>query len=187
MKTDSLSTTEELHQYFVRRVEGIVDSLGKEMVGWDDIIKDTLINSSVVLAWHGEQKVFDATNRKMPTVITPARYFNFDQYQVNPKDEPLAVGGMLTLEEVYKFNPIPADLPKQNEKYIIGIEANLWTAYMKTPEYVEYMMFPRTAALAELCWSPKADKNYPWFRKRLAEQIKSYEANGIKYCKSEFE
>jgi len=186
MKTDSMSYTNDLHKYFVRRLSNTLDSLGKEMVGWDDIMKDTLIKKGVVMSWHDVEVGNTSTKRKLQTVMSPAKFCSFDQYQTNPRGEPLAAGGLLTLEQVYNFEPVPKDLPKQEAKYIIGVQANVWTQYMKTPEYVEYMIFPRAAALAEVGWSPKASRNYPWFRKRLLEQAKRYDAEGIKYCKEEF-
>jgi hexosaminidase len=186
MKTDSMNSTQDLHNYFVRRIGGILDTLGKEMVGWDEMVKDTVLNNEVVMAWRGEERGITSARRKLQTVMSPAKYCNFDQYQADPKGEPLAVGGLLTLEQVYNFEPVSADLSNREAKYIIGAQGNVWTEYMKTPEYVEYMIFPRAAALAEVVWSPKASRNYPWFKKRLSEQIKRYDALGIRYCKAEF-
>ena len=187
MKNDSLNSTHNLHNYFVRRVGRTLDSLGKDMVGWDEIVKDTLLTKGIVMSWRGEAGGIAAARRKLQTVMSPAKYCNLDQYQTDPKSEPLAVGGLLTLEQVYNFEPVPADLSKQEAKYIIGAQANVWTQYMKTPEYIEYMIFPRAAAFSEVVWSPKASRNYPWFRKRLLEQIKRYDAEGIRYCKIEFQ
>jgi hexosaminidase len=186
MKTDSMNSTNDLHKYFVRRISHTLDSLGKGMVGWDEILKDTLLSKEIVMSWHDVEGGITATQRKLQTVMSPAKFCNFDLYQANPRSEPLATGGLLTLEQVYNFEPVPADLPKQAAKYIIGSQANVWTQYMKTPEYVEYMVFPRAAALAEVVWSPKASRNYPWFRKRLLEQLKRYDAAGIRYCNAEF-
>lgn len=186
MKTDSMNSTHDLHNYFVSRISGILDTLGKEMVGWDEIVKDTLLKKGIVMGWRGEERGISSVRSKFQTVMSPAKYCNFDQYQADPKGEPLAVGGLLTLEQVYNFEPVPADLSNREAKYIIGAQANVWTEYMKTPEYVEYMIFPRAAALAEVVWSPKASRNYPWFKKRLSEQIKRYDALGIRYCKAEF-
>lgn len=186
VKEDSLKSTHELYPYFIRRITSTLDSLGKEKVGWDESAKDTLLLKGVVMAWHGEESGLAAAQLKLQTVMTPAKYCNFDQYQGDPAGEPLAVGGLLTLEQVYNFEPVPSNLPKQGVKFIIGAQANLWTQYMKTPEYVEYMTFPRAAALAEVVWSPQSGRNYTWFRKRLQEQIKRYEAEGIRYCKTEF-
>ena len=186
MKTDSLNSTHDLHNYFVRRIGGTLDSLGKDMVGWDEIVKDTFLTKKIVMSWRGQEGGIAAVQRKLQTVMSPAKYCNFDQYQTNPKSEPLAVGGLLTLEQVYKFEPVPEDLSRQEAKYIIGGQANVWTQYMKTPEYVEYMVFPRAAALSEVLWSPKESRNYPWFKKRLLELVKRYDAEGIRYCKAEF-
>lgn len=186
MKTDSMGTTHDLQTYFVRRISKTLDSLGRDMVGWDDIVKDTLLTKAVVMSWRGQTGGIAATQRKLQTVMSPAKFCNFDQYQTNPKGEPLAVGGLLTLEQVYNFEPVPKDLPRQESKYIIGAQANVWTQYMKTPEHVEYMIFPRAAALSEVLWSTKASRNYPWFKKRMLEQIKRYDAEGIRYCKTEF-
>ena len=186
IKTDSMKSTHDLHNYFVRRISGILDTLGKEMVGWDEMVKDTLLNKGIVMAWRGEERGISSARRKLQTVMSPAKYCNLDQYQADPKGEPLAVGGLLTLEQVYSFEPVSANLSNREAKFIIGAQANVWTEYMKAPEYVEYMIFPRAAALAEVVWSPKASRNYPWFKKRLSEQIKRYDALGIRYCKAEF-
>ena len=186
MKNDSLNTTHDLHNYFVRRIGAVLDSLGKDMVGWDEIAKDTLLSKGVVMSWRNESTAINSVGRKLLTVMSPARICNFDQYQSDPKTEPLAVGGMLTLEQIYNYEPVPAELSAQEAKYIIGAQANVWTQYMKTPEYVEYMVFPRAAAMAEVVWSPKSGKDYSWFRKRLLEEVKRYDALGIRYCKAEF-
>jgi hexosaminidase len=186
VKTDSLNSTHDLHNYFVRKIAGTLESLGKEMVGWDDIVKDTLITNGVIMSWRGQDGGIAAIQHKRQTVMAPAKYCNFDQYQTNPKTEPLAVGGMLTLEQVYNFEPVPKDLSRQEARYILGGQANVWTQYMKTPEYVEYMIFPRAAALSEVLWSPKESRNYKWFKKRLIELVKRYDAEGIRYCKAEF-
>ena len=185
MKNDSLNTTQELQYYFMKRISKTLSSLGKERVVWDEILKDTLQSNGIVMSWHNEDGVIAAAKRKIQTVVSPAKFCNFDQYQNNPKNEPLAIGGLLTLEQVYKFDPVPTTLSNKEARYILGIQANIWTPYMKTPVYVEYMTFPRAAALAEVAWSPKSARNYPWFKKRLLEQIKRYEAEKISYCKAE--
>ena len=186
MKNDSLETTHDLHNYFMRRIGSVLDSLGKELVGWDEIAKDTLLSKGVIMSWRNETTAINSVGRKLQTVMSPAKFCNFDQYQSDPNTEPLAVGGLLTLEQVYNYEPVPTELSSQEAKYIIGAQANVWTQYMKTPEYVEYMVFPRAAAMAEVVWSPKASKDYAWFRKRLLEQVKRYDALGIRYCKAEF-
>jgi hexosaminidase len=185
MKNDSLNSTADLYNYFVRRITNTLDSLEKERVVWDELINNTLDYKGVVMCWHGAEEGIASAQRKLQTVMSPAKYCNFDQYQANPKSEPLAVGGLLTLEQVYNYDPVPVGLSNQEAKYIIGAQANTWTQYMKTPEYVEYMTFPRAAALAEVVWTPRAGRNYQGFRKRLLEQIKRYDAEGIIYCKTD--
>jgi len=186
MKKDSLYFTNDLHNYFVRKICHTLDSLGKLNIVWDEMVKDTLYSKGIIMAWHGDQKGIDAVKRKFKTIMSPAKYCNFDQYQTQPGGEPLAVGGLLTLEQVYNYDPVPEELSKHEAKYIIGAQANIWTEYMKTPEFVEYMTFPRAAALAEVVWSPKESRNYALFKKRMREQIKRYDAEGIIYCKAEF-
>ena len=186
VRNDSLSSTHALHNYFVSRVSSILDSLGKDMIGWDEILKDTLLSKGIIMSWHDVDGAKTAIQRNFQTVMSPAKYCNFDLYQTDPKGEPLATGGMLTLEQVYNFEPVPAEVSKQEAKNIIGAQANVWTQYMKSPEYVEYMVFPRAAALAEVVWSPRESRNYVWFKKRMLEQIKRYDTEGIGYCKAEF-
>jgi len=186
MKNDSLSTTRELQNYFVRRISKMLVPLGKEAIGWDEILKDTLLSKSVVMSWHGEESVIASAARKIHTVVTPVKRYNFDQYQGNPAKEPLAVGGLITLEQVYNFDPVPKGLNVKEARYILGVQGNIWTPYMKTPLLVEYMTFPRAAALAEVAWSPKASLNYPWFKKRMLVQLKRYDAEEITYSKAEF-
>jgi len=185
MKNDSLNSTQELQNYFIKRIGKTLLSLGKEPVVWDEILKDTIQSNGIVMSWHNEDGAIAASKRKMKNIVSPAKLCNFDQYQSIPKKEPLAVGGLLTLEQVYNFEPVPTTLSIKEARYIIGAQANIWTEYMKTPVYVEYMTFPRAAALAEVVWSPKGGRNYPWFKKRLLEQFKRYEAEKISYCKAE--
>lgn len=185
MKNDSLNSAQGLHNYFVRRIGTVLDSLGKVLVGWDEVTKDTLFSRGVIMSWHNSSTAANSVKRKLQTVMSPAKYCNFDQYQSDPGTGPLAVGGLLTLEQVYNYEPIPAGLSALEARYIIGVQANVWTQYMKTPEYVEYMVFPRASALAEVSWSPKASRDYVWFRKRLTELVKRYDALGIRYCKAE--
>jgi hexosaminidase len=186
IETDSLKSTHDLYNYFVRRVGKTLDSLGKDMIGWDEIVKDSLITKKIVMSWRDEAIGIAAVQRNLQTIMSPAKYCNFDQYQADPKGEPLAVGGLLTLEKVYSFEPVQKDLSRKEARNIIGAQANIWTPYMKTPEVIEYMTYPRAAALSEVLWSPKDSRDYKWFRKRLIELIKRYDAEGIKYCKSEF-
>ena len=186
IRRDTLDLTTGLHNYFVKRVSNILDSLGKISVTWNLLPKDTSSSKGVVISWQNGEEANAVARKKIKTVQSPVKYCNFDQYQADPSREPLAVGGLLTLEEVYNFDPISVNLSIPDGKYIIGAQANIWTPYIKTPLFVEYMTFPRAAAFSEVLWSPKAARNYPWFKKRLLVQLKRYESEGITFCKSEF-
>lgn len=186
IRRDTLESTQGLHNYFVKRVSNILDSLGKQSVVWDENMKDTSVAKGAIISWHNGDESIKAARLKIKTIQSPVKYCNFDQYQANPSKEPLAVGGLLTLEQVYDFDPVPVTLSVQDAKNIIGAQANIWTPYMKTPLFVEYMTFPRAAALAEVVWSPKGVRNYTWFKRRLLVQLKRYDSEGITYCKAEF-
>ena len=137
---------------------------------------------------HGVEKkvVLAAAKQHHYVVMTPGKYCYLDHYQADPKTEPLAIGGFLPLKTVYEYEPVPAALTNEEGSYIMGAQGNVWTEYMKTPQYVEYMVYPRAAALAEVVWSPKGSKNYEGFKRRMTEQLKRYDAYGINYCKAEF-
>ena len=118
--------------------------------------------------------------------MTPGGYCYFDHYQGKPESEPIAFGGFTPLKKVYSYEPVPKELAPDEYKYILGSQGNVWTEYMKTPAKVEYMIFPRMAALAEVLWSPKASRNYDDFLKRMRSEVKLYDAYGINYCKDAF-
>jgi hexosaminidase len=186
MKELGLTTEHELQSYFVQRMEKFLNENGKKLIGWDEILEGGLAPNAAVMSWRGEEGGIAAAKQHHFVVMTPGKYCYLDHYQADPKTEPLAIGGFLPLEQVYSYDPVPASLTKEEASYIMGAQGNVWTEYMKTPEYVEYMVYPRAAALAEVVWSPKESKNYASFKNRLIDQLKRYDAYGINYCKAEF-
>jgi hexosaminidase len=138
------------------------------------------------MSWRGEAGGIAAARDHHFVVMTPGDYCYLDHYQADPKNEPLAIGGFLPLKKVYSYEPVPAILLVNEAKYIMGAQGNVWTEYMKTPEQVEYMVYPRAAALAEVTWSPKGARDYENFKIRLNRLTKYYDIFGINYCKSEF-
>lgn len=186
MRQDSLTTEHELQSYFVQRIEKYLNSKGKKLIGWDEILEGGLAPNAAVMSWRGEEGGIAAAKQHHFVVMTPGKYCYFDHYQTDPKTEPLAIGGFLPLKQVYEYEPVPSSLTEEEASYILGAQGNVWTEYMKSPEHVEYMVFPRAAALAEVVWSPKGSKNYDRFIRRMAEQVKRYDAYGITYCKAEF-
>ena len=142
-----------MQSYFIARIETFLNSKGKKIIGWDEILEGGLAPNATVMSWRGTQGAIDAAKEGHEVILTPGSHAYFDHYQSNSQDEPLAIGGFLPLKKVYSFNPIPPELSKEEEKYVLGAQGNVWTEYMKTEDQVEYMVFPRILAMSEVLWS----------------------------------
>jgi len=118
--------------------------------------------------------------------MTPSTYVYLDYYQCEPQGEPLAIGGYLPLEKVYSYNPMPAELTPEEQKYILGVQGNLWSEYLNTPDYMEYMAYPRMFAVAETGWTPNRLKDFEDFLARIEVLKKRYDTIGINYFKGEY-
>ena len=186
MKDEGLRSEHELQSYFVQRMEKFLNENGKKLIGWDEILEGGLAPNAAVMSWRGEQGGIAAAKQHHNVVMTPGEYCYLDHYQADPKTEPLAIGGFLSLKKVYSYEPVPASLTEDESKYVLGAQGNVWTEYMKSPEQVEYMVYPRAAALAEVVWSPKGPKDFDNFKSRLVKLTKLYDLLGINYCKAEF-
>jgi len=183
---EGLKNEQELQSYFVQRIEKYLNKKGKKMIGWDEILEGGLAPNAAVMSWRGEKGGIAAAKQQHDVVMTPINNCYLCLYQSDPKTEPLAFGGDLSLEKIYGYEPIPAELNETEAKYILGAQGSVWTEYMKTPEMVEYMVYPRAAALSEVVWSPKELRNYANFKDRMRSQILRYDAYGMNYCKKEF-
>jgi hexosaminidase len=182
IKKLGLKNEHELQSYFMGRIDKFLTSNGKRMLGWDEILEGGLSPNAMVMSWRGTSGGIEAAKLNHDVVMSPNDFFYLDYYQGNPKTEPIAIGGFLPLSKCYSFEP---DLPELNEaqtKHIIGIQANVWTEYINTNAYAEYMTFPRALALAEIAWSPKAPKNYSEFVQRVQKQKPNMDALKINYC-----
>jgi len=186
MKEEGLRTTHELQSYFVQRMEKFLNDNGKKLIGWDEILEGGLAPNAAVMSWRGEAGGIAAAKEHHYVVMTPGEYCYLDHYQADPKNEPLAIGGYLPLKKLYSYEPVPVTLSKEEAQYILGAQGNVWTEYMQTPQQVEYMVFPRAAALAEVVWSPKTSRDFDNFKNRLNRLTKFYDLLGINYCKAEF-
>ncbi|MDR2622504.1 MAG: beta-N-acetylhexosaminidase [Dysgonamonadaceae bacterium] len=184
IKKEGLKNEHELQSYFIKRIEKFVESKGKHIIGWDEILEGGLAPNATVMSWRGEEGGIEAAKQNHDVIMTPNTYVYLDYYQANPKTEPLAIGGYLPLWKTYSFNPTPAALSPEEAKHILGIQGNIWTEYISTTEYVEYMAFPRGAAVAETGWSPDAKKNYTDFKARMIQQFKRYDGMNWNYCKA---
>lgn len=181
IKREGLKDESELQSYFIRRIEKFVESKGKRLIGWDEILEGGLAPNAIVMSWHGEKGGVEAARQKHEAIMTPYDYCYFDYNQGDAKREPLSIGGFLPLEKVYGYNPMPRELRPEEQSYILGAQANVWTEYLSTPESVEYMVFPRLLALSEAVWSPLEAKNYADFRRRLPFHIARLEKQSVNY------
>jgi hexosaminidase len=166
IKNEQLKGEEELQSYFIQRIEKFLNSKGKKIIGWDEILEGGLAPNAAVMSWRGIDGGIAAAKAKHNVVMSPGTHCYFDHYQ-GLSGEPKAIGGYTTLEKVYSYEPVPAVLSDEESKYIMGAQANVWTEYMNTTDYVEYMLLPRLCALSEVVWSPKTSRNYDDFSQRM--------------------
>ncbi len=171
IKTEGLKDEHELQSYFIQRIEKFVNSKGRKIIGWDEILEGGLAPNAAVMSWRGTEGGIAAAKQKHNVVMSPGTHCYFDHYQGDPAQEPLAIGGFTSLQKVYGFEPIPAELTAEEGKYILGAQGNMWTEYIHTPEHVEYMAAPRMLALAEVLWSPKEKRDEKDFIKRLEAEF----------------
>ncbi|BCY27457.1 glycoside hydrolase family 20 protein [Flavobacterium okayamense] len=187
IKDENLKDEHELQSYFIQRIEKFVNSKGRKIIGWDEILEGGLAPNAAVMSWRGTEGGIAAAKQKHFVVMSPGSHCYFDHYQGEPKNEPIAFGGYTNVEKVYSFNPISKELSTEESKYILGAQANLWTEYINTPEHAEYMLFPRIAALSEVVWGTSNSKEYKEFEKRLISHFEIYDKKGINYSKAIFE
>jgi len=176
---EGLATTADLETYFVSRVSAFLKDHGRLPVGWDEVAGRAKIDGVTVMSWRGLDKAIEATRQGYPVIMTPVASCYFDQAQSSDRNEPLGSGGYLPLDKVYEFEPIPAGAAADG---ILGGQANVWTEYIPTAEQVEYMVYPRLLALAEVLWSPPASRSYPDFLARLSANARHLDALGVKYA-----
>ena len=168
IKKEGLKDEHELQSYFITRIEKFLNSKGRQIIGWDEILEGGLAPNAAVMSWRGIDGGIKAAKLKHNVVMSPTDYCYFDYYEGQPETEPLAIGGFLPLEKVYSYEPIPEELNSDEQKYIMGLQANQWTEYIATPELAEYMTLPRLCALSEVAWSPKGKRNYEDFSDRMS-------------------
>ncbi|MEP6682979.1 MAG: beta-N-acetylhexosaminidase [Parafilimonas sp.] len=181
IKDSGLKNEEGLQSYFIQKIERYLNSKGHSIIGWDEILEGGVAPNATVMSWRGEKGGIEAAKQHHTVIMTPTTYVYFDYSQTKQQDS-LTIGGYLPLETVYKYEPLPADLSADEQKYIIGAQANVWSEYMSNPAKVEYMIFPRVDALSEVLWSPKDARNWDDFKTRLQQQFKRYDFLNVRYC-----
>ena len=166
MEKLEIEDEDSLQTYFIGRVQKILNNYEKKIIGWDEIIEGGLVNDATVMSWRGEEGGIFAAKAGNNAIMSPTSHLYFDYYQART-GEPLAIGGLIPLEKVYSYEPIPEGLDINQATKILGAQGNVWTEYIKTPEMVEYMSVPRMTALSEIVWSKRKKRDFSEFRKRL--------------------
>lgn len=173
IKDENLKDESELQSYFIKRIENYLSDKGKFIIGWDEILEGGLAPNATVMSWRGIEGGIKAAKEGHDVIMSPNTYCYFDYYQAL-HNEPYAIGGFTSLEKVYSYNPFPHELSKEESKHILGVQANLWTEYISSFEYAEYMILPRFSALAEICWTNVENQNYSDFSRRMIDQYARY-------------
>lgn len=180
MKKEKLANVDELQSYMIRKAEEFLNSKGRRLIGWDEILEGGLAPEATVMSWRGEAAGFKSARMGHDVIMTPGSYMYFDFYQADPRHQPVAIGGYTPIRKVYSYNPIPQDsLTAEEAKHFLGVQANTWTEYIPTPEHLEYMMFPRALAVAEIGWTPQEKRDWQDFKPRVNAHIPVLQQMGL--------
>ncbi len=174
-----------LQSYFMHHMDNFVNSLGRTAIGWDEILEGGISPNAVVMSWRGYEGGIEAARLNHSVIMAPHKQCYLDYYQEPRATAPLAQGGNLPLDSVYMLEPVPPMLTADQAKYIMGVQANCWVEYLPTPSHVEYMVFPRLGALAEVAWTPADRKDRDSFHRRLETEFDRFERMGVRACQYE--
>ena len=178
MKDEHLANVDELQSYLIHRIEKFLNNHGRRLLGWDEILQGGIAPNATVMSWRGEEGGIAAVTSGHHAIMTPGAYCYLDSYQDAPYSQPEAIGGYLPLKKVYTYDPIPASLTAEQAKLVYGVQGNLWVEYIPTPEHVEYMIYPRMLALAEVAWSAPERKSWSDFHTRALSAVADLQKKG---------
>ena len=178
MKDEHLANVDELQSYLIHRIEKFLNNHGRRLLGWDEILQGGIAPNATVMSWRGEEGGIAAVTSGHHAIMTPGAYCYLDSYQDAPYSQPEAIGGYLPLKKVYAYDPIPASLTAEQAKLVYGVQGNLWVEYIPTPEHVEYMIYPRILALAEVAWSAPERKSWSDFHTRALSAVADLQKKG---------
>ena len=178
---------EKLQSYFITRMEKYLNSKGRNIIGWDEILEGGLAPNATVMSWRGVEGGITAAKAGHDAIMTPSPYAYLDQYQEEPETAPTTIGGYQTLKKTYSYNPVPDDADELVKKHIIGVQGNIWNEYMQSDERRDYQAFPRAVALAETGWTQNNRKNWNSFRSRMVEDFERMDAMNVKACRNFFD
>lgn len=180
IKQENLKDEDELQSYFVKRVGTYLQGKGRKMMGWDEILEGGLAPNAMVMSWRGEEGGIEAARMGHEVVMAPNVFMYLDYYQGVPEEEPLNIWGDVPLRRVYDYEPLSPRIPAENHKYIVGLQGNLWMEYIHSLPKLDYMAFPRLAAVAEVGWSDR-DKDFDDFQSRLAANLRWLDKKGVNF------
>ena len=183
IREEGLQDEHELQSYFIKRMEKFLAANNRRLIGWDEILEGGLAPNATVMSWRGEEGGIAAAKSGHDVVMTPYGYTYFDYYQADPENEPLAIGGLLPVDKVYAYDPVPAELNQEQRHHILGVQGQVWTEYIPTPEKAEYMAFPRACAMAEIGWTPLDRKDFDEFVRTLDHHLKRLDFLNVNYRK----
>jgi hexosaminidase len=181
IRREGLRDEEAVQGWFNRRIERFLNSNGRRLIGWDEILEGGLAPNAAVMSWRGTSGGLAAASEGHDVVMSPTSHLYFDYYQGDPRFEPLAIGGFLPLDRVYSYEPVPDGLDSARHRHILGAQGNVWTEYLRTAEQVEYMALPRMLALAEVVWSPRGARDWNSFSARLPARLAELDSLGVNY------
>lgn len=187
MKKHGLKNVNELQSYFIKRIEKFVNSRGRSIIGWDEIVQGGLAPNAAIMSWTGVKPGIEAAKNNHYAAMTPLPYCYFDHAQSDAPGEPPSYYGLTMLSNVYNYEPVSKELNDQQAKYIMGAQGNLWTTYVPDATIAEYMIFPRSTALAEVNWSLPSKKNFADFTRRLLSYEKRLDSYRVNYSKHLFD
>ncbi|MBE8713611.1 glycoside hydrolase family 20 protein [Sphingobacterium hungaricum] len=183
---EGFKTEDELQSYAIKQMDEYLQSKGRKLIGWDEILQGGLTKGATVMSWQGEDGGIKAANMGHDVIMTPGSHLYFDYYQTDPRTQPQAMSGFVTLDKVYSYNPIPKEINAEKAKHVLGAQANVWTEYMPTYQHVEYMVFPRALALAEVVWTNQELRNWRDFQTRLQQHYKILQKLDVNYYRPSF-
>ena len=177
MKDEGLANEHELQSYFVKRIEKYLNSKGRRLIGWNEILEGGLAPNATVMSWQGIGGGIKAARAGHDVVMSPQEYIYFDHPESNVPGYPMSWGDAISsLETVYNYEPIPSELTSAQAKHVLGVQANMWTIYAHTDELIEFMTYPRLCALAEIAWTSRDDRSWEDFQTRMETHFKRLDA-----------
>ena len=178
MEKEGLKNVDELQSYFVNRIGKFINSKGHKLLGWDEIVEGKLPENAAIMSWRGEEGGIKALKTGHPAIMTPGQYCYLDYYQDVPHLQPEAIGGFTPTSKVYSYEPINPQMTTQDAQKLLGVQGNLWTEYVPTPEHAEAMIYPRILALAEIGWTNPERKSWPDFKNRVLQATNILQSKG---------